>query len=456
MRWDFVGCATVICGRISELLSCVLTTDFCPWANKWVYWMKHPAAALGLAAVVALACGVFVNPIAFMPGAAIFVTLFLGYGWPWIVMRGVTGRVVFERSRADEGEPVEVKLIITNSWPLPVWGLSLVGGFSNEADDHMAVALARVGAFATHEFAFRFVPDCRGQYPLETPRLQTGFPFGLKIDSRPVVVESKLLVRPKTFVIDELLDAAETRASDDFLSEHRVGECGDMLGTRAFRCGDSLRRVHWAQTARYDRLIVCERQASANSALLVQLDLDPAVHRGEGRDNSWEWLIRIAASLCRAYHEQHAHVVCRIGREDVRVLPGAAGFQRFLDVLARLPRLPERSCDVATLAREWADGSRTHRLATVATSGPAWSGLRVVVTTDLGLSRHPRGRANRGMQRELVLHAAAFDSATNGSANCELCDQERIAAHPGTVVIDDVRQLAQQFRQRWKRACYAA
>ncbi len=424
--------------------------DFCPSANRWFYWMKHPAAAIVFAAVVACAAGIFINPVAFVPGGALVATLVLGYFWPRLAMLRVSASLSFGRNRADESEAVTVHLTVVNRWPFPVWGLMLEGGFQSAEDaaPDVALALARVGAWSTSEFSWEFVAGCRGEYPRRTPKLVTGFPFGLKKAGREVEVASKLLVRPRTFEIEELLDAAETRPNDDHWSDHRVGECGDMLGTRPFRPGDSLRRVHWAQTARYDRLIVCERQASASSSLEVDLDADPAAHCGHGRDSSWEWSIRIAASLCRAYHRQNARVVCHVGREEIVVPQGAAGFERFLDYLARLPQH-------GAAASERVRGRKARRHT---------DGLRIAVTTDLGLVRYESAWTSRLDRRAVVLRASAFGVPTtpanqivaceDGTLRCE-CPPGRTQSLAGHLFIDDVRNLSNQFGTRWRRVCHA-
>ena len=32
-----------------------LNYDFCPWANRWVYWMKHPLVGVAVVAVLVAA-----------------------------------------------------------------------------------------------------------------------------------------------------------------------------------------------------------------------------------------------------------------------------------------------------------------------------------------------------------------------------------------------------------------
>lgn len=441
-----------------------LTFDFCPSANRWVYWMKHPGAVIAFAAAVACAAGVFINPVALVPGGALVVLFLLGYFWPSLAMQRVSASLSFSRSRADECQTVTAQLTVVNRWPFPIWGLMLEGGFQSGDDvaAGVALALARVDAWSTSEFRWEFAAEHRGEYPRRTPLLVTGFPFGLKKVGRDVEVGSRLLVRPRTFEIGELLDAAETRPNDDQWSNHRVGECGDMLGTRPFRAGDSLRRVHWAQTARYDRLIVCERQASTSSSLELELDADPDAHRGQGHSSSWEWSIRIVASLCRAYHRQNAQVVCRVGSDEIVVTQGAAGFERFLDYLARLPE--------HGLAVSVERGSRRK-------SRRCPDGLQIAVTTDLGMARHESAWHSRLGRRAVVLRAAAFGEPAmsanpmaswegrakpeegtmreDGALRCE-CPPASTPSLAGHVVIDDVRNLSNQFGKRWRRVCRAA
>ena len=44
----------------STTLSTLLNTDFCPWANQYVYWLKKPLGILIVAAFASLLCGLFV------------------------------------------------------------------------------------------------------------------------------------------------------------------------------------------------------------------------------------------------------------------------------------------------------------------------------------------------------------------------------------------------------------
>ena len=135
-------------------------------------------------------------------------------------------------------------------------------------------------------------------------------------------------------ILAELPDAAESQVSDDVFSDRRVGDFGDVLGTRPFREGDSLRRVHWAQTARQQSLFVTERQAPMMSSIRVVLDLSPRSHTEPSRTATVEQSIRVAASLCDSLHRQHCRVELQLGNVLLVAGERAAGLQCIMDALA--------------------------------------------------------------------------------------------------------------------------
>lgn len=315
-----------------------LNHDFCPWANKWVYWLKHPFWIVLTAAFTAALCGLFVGPTVLAFGAALILILLLGVLWPWLSLRGVHGQIRFLHSRGRAGELVPVEIELTNLWPWPVWGLELARGFYRTPDEGAnGVALSWIAGWSTTRLTWNFQPTLRGVYPLDTPQLESGFPFGLYRARRTLAVQNELIVWPRSIALDAMPDAVEIESREDRTSDRRAGDVGDMLGTRWFRQGDSLRRVHWAQSARQGRLIVCERQTPVSCALRIVLDLHPRHHADVGQINSLESLLSIAASLLESLHRQHATLECVIGRETLRIGRSAADLKWCLDALSRIP-----------------------------------------------------------------------------------------------------------------------
>jgi uncharacterized protein (DUF58 family) len=229
--------------------------------------------------------------------------------------------------------------------------------------------------------------------------------------------------------LHSLPDAVEIDPRDERFSERHAGDAGEVLGTRGFREGDSLRRIHWPQSARHQRLIVCERQAPATCAVTLAVNLEPCAYVGcEGA--CLEQVIRVAASVCESLHRQHADVECRIGHELFRIGGSASGLRRLMDFLARVPR-----------------GGMLHAVGVPAATSRIRSRLAIVVTTDLVAAAHHGDHRVCPPQRLIVVRTerqAAAESA-DLSAGC----------HPW-IEVGSVCDLATELPQRWRRACCVA
>jgi len=401
-----------------------LNHDFCPWVNRWVYWLKSPFWCLMLAVLLSLICGMFVNPSAFIVTAILSVLAGVGTFLPWLTVRGLECHIRFDHRRGRVGKTSIVRLQVRNRWPWPAWGLSLIRGFALKTSQETleGVSLAHIPAWSTVEYSWPFVPTSRGHYPLCTPELETAFPFGLLRFGRKAEVDGRLIVWPATVDLAGLPDTEETRG-DDTLAERRAGDFGDMLGTRPFREGDSLRRIHWAQTARQRQLIVCERQAMETTSVIVYLDLDPASHIEWDVDNrhaedSLELLIRTTASICESLHEQHCRVELVVGDDHFVAGSSAIGFQALMDRLATAELQPQPRL-------------RASRLRS--------SGFGIGITTVAG--QRWRGSQLQG------LHVVSLITGTTSSRDDRLL--------PAWIPLETVSNWAAQLSARWKGACHA-
>ena len=401
-----------------------LNHDFCPWANRWVHWLKRPIWSLVLATGLSLACGIFLKTEALFITAILLLIVGIGVSLPWLAMRGIDMHLTFDIRRSRVGQPVLVRLRVRNRWPWPVWGLSVVRGFALRVatDTEEGVSMARVPGWATVEYSWSFVPKIRGMYPLTAPEVETGFPFGLYRAARKATVDGHVVVWPKTVMLSGLPDAAETRQSDEQLADRRVGDFGDMLGTRPFRQGDSLRRVHWAQTARQQELIVCDRQAPATTAVRVTLDVDPGSHPNcdsseRHANDTMELAVQVAASVCESLHRQHCRIELVLHDQLLVAGESAAGFYRMMDAVAQ-----------ATLADR--TPTLNHRRVAAANFG-------ITVTTPMGLRW--RGRQLSGQ------HTI---SVSDGSTM-----QQALPTTGAWISLGEPKDVEAVLPRRWKGAC---
>lgn len=418
------------------MLTQILTYDLCPWANRWIGWIKHPISILAFAGAAALACALFVERMALVAFGTCLVVSLIGLIYPSLSLRGLSASLQYRQERVEEGQSATMVLRLENRCPWPVCGLTLHGDLT----DDPLLSLSWVPAFSRLDFEWKFTPVLRGVYPKGRTRLSTGFPFGLCSASRDVVVQRSLIVWPKRMPLTTLVDAAETRPAEDAHSDQRVGDSGDVTGTRLFRNGDSLRRVHWAQTARHGRLIVCERQMPTRSMLRVVFDSDPRIHC-DGKDGgTLEWSIRIAASICAAYHRENAPVECCFGHEIIPLRSGPDGLARFLDSLAHW---------TACAPGEHASCHHEHSLQECRRIHHRHCGaFQITITTDLGLAHRTEHRLVHGDQRLVVLKTQAFDEA------CELCGEVHAQPDRLAIVLNNRETVASDFRRQWSKACH--
>ncbi|MFO0938687.1 MAG: DUF58 domain-containing protein [Gemmataceae bacterium] len=383
----------------------MVTYDFAPrFSAKARRFIYNPLGVLTLAALTSLLCGLFLHSQGFVLCGGVLAVVALGVIWPWLTLRGLAGTVSFARVRATEGEAVEVRLTLRNRLPWPAWGLAVRNGFdghSNEAVAGIAVAPRRRTAICL----WSFKPLCRGVYPFVTPKLTTGFPFGLWVSRRTLTVEKPLVVWPSTFPVGPIPPVSGDHQVEGNVSRSKVGTNGDVLGVRPYRRGDSPRRIHWGQSARQDRLIVCELQSNSRPVIQIVLDADPRVHVGTGADSSREWSIRIVASFAKGWLEDGAQVGLAWGAHDIPPASGQSQLHKILDALAGLPDdTPRPLADVLTCPK-----CRGFR-----------DGLQVIVTTDRTHAHDGCGACESEDQRWVVLKAGAFADKAD-IASCGHC-----------------------------------
>lgn len=270
------------------------------WASPCVAWLRHPLGVLLQMGFAALLCGLFVAPSGYVVFASVVAVILIGCVWPWVGIRGVACQLEFATRRTEEGRPVNIELVITNRWPWPVWGLAVEGGFSSSSgcEFQSPIVISRVGGWTRNSLRRQFVPPIRGHYPISCPQLVTGFPFGLWEARRGIEVLSTLIVWPKRFSLPPLELPFGKRSWSGQLSECTIGSLGQRTTVREYRRGDSMRQIHWAKTALYDKLVSYDQEGQAITDAIVRLDTHPTLHNGLGHDSSLEWIIRIAASIC--------------------------------------------------------------------------------------------------------------------------------------------------------------
>jgi len=349
-------------------------------------WRNALPLSLLIAAATAAFCGIVIHPRAFVVAAVIAAILLLGYLLPWLTVRRMRGQMTFPRRRGQVGRKLKVELRLRNPWLWAVHGLVVRGewgGVSKRAADSARLVIPRLPPWRETLLLRTILPQRRGVFPLDPPTIASSFPFGLLTVRRRLTTVGQVVVWPELVPLPPSRDGLRSRSYGELIDDQRVGTVGEIRGTRPYVAGESLRRVHWRQTARHGRLIVCERSAPARHGVQVLLETAPEVHQGPAGEATLEAAISIAASLAAAMVDTGIRASLVFERHRAFEAESRAGLAPALDALARL------HADHGTPLRHLLENPEYRAFD---------HGTQLIVTTKAGMQRlgsHSLGADNR-------------------------------------------------------------
>jgi uncharacterized protein (DUF58 family) len=248
-----------------------------------------------------------------------------------------------------------------------------------------------------------FRPRSRGRYVLPSLGVARTDPFGL-VRSRSVwLPEQVVLAYPRYHTLDELpLPMGRRYQPGGIPLASEVGDSLEFIGTREYREGDPLRKIHWRSWARLGRPIVKEYQEEYFSRIALVLDTFlPKRPRPRERER-FEAAISLLASVAGHFSRTEEVVdILAAGPDLYEVSTGRSlGYlDNVLDVLACLEPSPappfesigpplferlERLTTVVAVMLEW-DDAREAFLRRVRAMGVA---VRVLLVHE-GATRKP-------------------------------------------------------------------
>ncbi|MEM6473637.1 MAG: DUF58 domain-containing protein [Planctomycetota bacterium] len=318
-------------GRVNSFF----TTDFCPWANRFVYWLKEPVGWFVIATAISVLVGLYVSSVGWVLAACLVSLIAIGMVWPWVAVRSVVCSLRPESGQVHEDDICDLKLTVRNRLLLPIWGLAVEGYLDRRHDefdsDIPTVALAYVRGMTANGYRFSIRPQLRGKYPNGISTLTCSFPFGIWTARRELTDLKPVTVWPKYYPIDG--ECAMTgKQSTDRGDGNRSGRTGDFIGLRDYRQGDCMKSVNWTATARLGELVVTERGGPQCRAMRVLINA-----RNEHSREVFAERVRVAASVLVNLHEAEIPLQVQIGKLSFLVRRGRDGFAQMMDALTEIP-----------------------------------------------------------------------------------------------------------------------
>lgn len=263
-------------------------------------------------------------------GLFIGVTLVLALAWFWV--RSLARNLHIQRQLhlawATVGDSVHETLKVINNSFLPAVWVELM-----DTAETLATPLRMVADVEAHATWTRHPSHLcrrRGLYTLGPTRLRTGDPFGIFTLTIHDHHASTILVTPPIIPLTQLKIAPGGWAGDQKRRRGALERDISEAGLRDYLPGDSLRRIHWRATARFDTLIVRQLDAAASEDWWIFLDLDSESQAGSGQVSTLELSIMLAASLAvRGLRERRRVGLVLAGPKFIRLEPRADPLYRW-------------------------------------------------------------------------------------------------------------------------------
>jgi uncharacterized protein (DUF58 family) len=164
--------------------------------------------------------------------------------------------------------------------------------------------IERLGPGESAEVTLRLKCTARGAFELRRLQAASLLPTGLVKLPRKLRREQRLLVYPR-FTPIEGFDApvAKNLQPGGIPTASKVGESGELFGTRDWHEGDRIRDVHWPSYARTGRLVVKELQEEYFVRLAMVLDVEARSRKDRALlEKSLSRAAAVADALARRDH----------------------------------------------------------------------------------------------------------------------------------------------------------
>ena len=262
---------------------------------------------------------VFPGPFPVSGAAFTGSLLLIGYAWARAMATLVTTRRVLRFTALQVGDHLEEILYLEN---LSAWPVVFAEFIDHSTLPGYVIDGVRVGApRATEQWRLHTICRQRGVFSLGNWDVILGDPFGLFEARQLYRHPEEITVYPSLAKLPPGITHHRTLGDHLVLRQALPAETASAMTTRPYVAGDPLRRIHWRTTARHDELFVKAFEPEATSAMWLVLDLDEAVHMGEGPESSLEKMIMAAATLASSLLKQRVAVGLVLEAEGTRVVP---------------------------------------------------------------------------------------------------------------------------------------
>lgn len=279
----------------------------------------------------------------FLPYASFFIVLLLpvvSFIYLIIVFNSFKYTEKLEKREYQKGDILDYTLRIHNVTPLYIIyftvymhmeGQMLIKGMKNE---HLTLK-----PFSVQEFKFSVPILYRGKYKVGISHIEIRDFLNL-ISVKYLPSETKLIrVFPRILPIDEL-DIPYARVSEnEYLSHNKDIGHTELKYIRDYIYGDSLKKIHWNLSSKYNKWLIKETNASSEKEFWVLLNLAQLFGEAEGVLRVEDRTVEFLVSLARVLLNLGINIkLCFYRSEQVCItFSDFKGFQQLYELLSFIP-----------------------------------------------------------------------------------------------------------------------
>lgn len=239
-----------------------------------------------------------------------------------------------------KGEVLDYTMSIHNETPLYIpyftvymhmEGRMLIKGMKNE---HLALK-----PFTRHEIHFSVPILYRGKYKIGISYIEIRDFLNL-ISFKYLPGETKLIrVFPRVLPMDELNIPYMRISENDYLSQSKNNGHTEIRDIRDYRYGDSLKKIHWKLSSKYNKWLTKETNASSEKEFWVLLNLEEIKGEAEAVLNIEDRTIEVLVSIARVLLSAGIVLkLCFFRKEQVALeYSDLKGFEQLYELMSFIP-----------------------------------------------------------------------------------------------------------------------
>src|SRR3989442_9029683 len=257
---------------------------------------------------------------------ALVLLFVVSYLWSRLAADNLIVERVSPEGQYQVGDPFEETFVIKNrSWiPVPLLELT---DFSNLPGYNPGRVFSLKGRRA-RRWTSRGRFTQRGLFPFGPVELRYGDPFGLFTRTLRVAGSHSVVVYPVVRPVGGLDALAPSTAGDEQLRGRVLDIPPNATTIREYVPTDSVKRIHWASSARLGRLMSRSFETREGGDAWIVLDLQASVHAGEAPESTLEYAMSLAASITDAALRRGSAIGLVSNDSRLSVIEAARGDQQ--------------------------------------------------------------------------------------------------------------------------------